>query len=139
MLFYFIIFKVFSSTCPAAVWDMESQGLFSEDASARNGKSVYQVLTRVFDAAYEGNRAPVPLFVHGAWLQDNVEDVVRFVGERCVGAASSAVAGRPAGAAWQEQAVLTCAGMVWVGSTAGQEEPTVQSAGPAWHWTHRAV
>ncbi|PRW33708.1 polysaccharide deacetylase [Chlorella sorokiniana] len=61
------------------VWDMEPEGLFSEDASARGGKSVYQVLTRIFDAAYEGNRAPVPLFVHGPWLQDNVEDVAQFV------------------------------------------------------------
>ncbi len=64
----------------SAVWDMESEGLFSKDASARNGKSVYQVLVGIFDAAYGGNRAPVPLFVHGGWLQENVEDVARFVG-----------------------------------------------------------
>lgn len=66
---------------PDAVWDMESEGLFSREASSRGGRSVYETLIHIFDAAYDGNRAPVPLFVHGAWLQENVQDVAQFVGK----------------------------------------------------------
>jgi hypothetical protein len=43
---------------------------------------VYDVLKANFDAAYEGNRAPFPIYVHKFWLttDDNAEDLQRFAG-----------------------------------------------------------
>lgn len=67
---------------PLSVWDLASTGLFSDAEGARQGRSVYEILVRLFEAAYRGNRAPLPLYVHTGWLVDNVADVRRFVGER---------------------------------------------------------
>lgn len=70
---------------PAAVWDLASTGLFSDAEGARKGRSVYEILTGLFDAAYGGNRAPVPIYVHTGWLVENARDVRSFVGG-CSGA-----------------------------------------------------
>ena len=43
---------------------------------------MYDVLRANFDAAYEGNRAPFPIYVHRFWLttKDNAKDLQRFAG-----------------------------------------------------------
>lgn len=50
------------------VWDLSPTGLFSSDPSDRGGRSILQVLNSTFQAAYAGNRAPVPIFVHSSFF-----------------------------------------------------------------------
>lgn len=63
------------------MWDLASTGLFSGDEEARAGHGTYEILVDLFEAAYSGNRAPVPLYVHVDWLVENARDVRRFAGE----------------------------------------------------------
>jgi hypothetical protein len=45
--------------------------------------STFDILKSEFDAAYRGNRAPFPIFIHFYWLDaaDNLEQLRKFVGE----------------------------------------------------------
>lgn len=43
-----------------------------------DGDNAYEILKANFDAAYNGNRAPLPIFIHTPWLGDNVNDVKKF-------------------------------------------------------------
>ncbi|PSC71479.1 polysaccharide deacetylase [Micractinium conductrix] len=55
---------------------------FNYSCMCNAGKpSPYEVLKRHFDAAYAGNRAPMPVYVHPFWLRagDNVKELRRFV------------------------------------------------------------
>lgn len=38
---------------------------------------VYDLLMQNFMASYNGNRAPVPIFVHSPWLQDMVSIIIK--------------------------------------------------------------
>ena len=42
--------------------------------------SVFDILKENFDAAYNGNRAPFPIFIHTPWLKDHKGDVQQFAG-----------------------------------------------------------
>lgn len=46
------------------------------------GQGAFDILRANFDAAYNGNRAPMPLFVHAFFLKhgSNLADVERFIG-----------------------------------------------------------
>lgn len=46
-------------------------------------QSSFDILRANFDEAYAGNRAPMPLYVHGFFLKhgSNLADVERFIGE----------------------------------------------------------
>ena len=63
---------------------------------------VHDILKKNFDAAYKGNRAPMPLFIHTPWLEKHVEAVQSFAGGRpaapcwrSCGSMSSSAAARP--------------------------------------------
>lgn len=47
----------------------------------RSSGSAFDVLKANFDASYAGNRAPFPLFTHSPYLEDNMGDLQRFIGE----------------------------------------------------------
>ena len=53
--------------------------------------SVLDVLRANFEAAYAGNRAPLPVFVHGYWLAagDNAEQLGKFVGAQAASVGSA--------------------------------------------------
>jgi hypothetical protein len=56
--------------------------LLGPPACSDEAHPVYDVLKANFDAAYEGNRAPFPIFVHKFWLttDNNAKDLQRFAG-----------------------------------------------------------
>lgn len=66
---------------------------------AHGGPSAYDILKANFDAAYTGNRAPMPVYVHSFFLRagNNLQDVQRFLG------------------AWR--AALACWGAGWTAGT----------------------
>lgn len=67
---------------PAAVWDLSPSGLFSVDPDDRGGRSILEVLNATFRAAYDGNRAPVPIFVHSSFFTpEGLNAMQRFAGE----------------------------------------------------------
>lgn len=71
------------------LWTLSALGLFSMDLGDAN-RSAYAVLKANFDAAYNGNRAPLPIYVHTPWFTPaNVADMKRFagawVGLQCAG------------------------------------------------------
>lgn len=80
--------SLFRPPCPA-VWDLASTGLFAGGVAMGGGAAeggegaVYNTLVGLLEAAYRGNRAPLPVFVHTGWLVANQRDVRRFVGEPC--------------------------------------------------------
>lgn len=60
---------------------------------------MFDILKANFDAAYNGNRAPLPIFIHSPWLRQgsNLEDLQRFAGgasgrSGCAAGASSKLA-----------------------------------------------
>lgn len=63
------------------MWDLSPTGLFSSDPSDRGGRSILQVLNSTFQAAYAGNRAPVPIFVHSSFFSpEGAAAMQRFAG-----------------------------------------------------------
>jgi hypothetical protein len=46
---------------------------------------VFDLLKANFDAAYGGNRAPMPIFIHTPWLAKNRDAVAAFAGTCCCG------------------------------------------------------
>ncbi|KAL4446727.1 hypothetical protein ABPG77_007971 [Micractinium sp. CCAP 211/92] len=61
------------------VWDLSPTGLFSTDPADRGGRSILQVLNSTFQAAYKGNRAPMPIFVHSSFFSaEGVAALQRF-------------------------------------------------------------
>ncbi|PRW05840.1 hypothetical protein C2E21_9462 [Chlorella sorokiniana] len=63
------------------LWVLAAKGLYSMDYGDASN-SVYDVLKANFDAAYNGNRAPMPIFIHTPWLTtDHIADVKKFAGK----------------------------------------------------------
>ncbi|KAL4425399.1 hypothetical protein ABPG75_009415 [Micractinium tetrahymenae] len=61
------------------VWDLSPTGLFSSDPADRGGRSILEVLNGTFQAAYTGNRAPMPIFVHSSFFTaEGVAAMQRF-------------------------------------------------------------
>ncbi|PRW59662.1 polysaccharide deacetylase [Chlorella sorokiniana] len=59
-----------------------TKGVWSMDyAEGRSADDVFNILKQNFDAAYNGNRAPIPIFIHTPWLanRDQLKGVMRFV------------------------------------------------------------
>ncbi|PSC74206.1 left border a [Micractinium conductrix] len=53
---------------------------FSMDPTAATPDALFGLLKKSFDAAYDGNRAPFPLFVHAPWFTfDNTKAAIQFV------------------------------------------------------------
>ncbi|EFN55781.1 hypothetical protein CHLNCDRAFT_145232 [Chlorella variabilis] len=55
---------------------------FNYDCNCMNDThSTYDIIKSQFDAAYNGNRAPFPVFIHIYWLQaqDNTKELERFI------------------------------------------------------------
>lgn len=71
---------------PPAVWVLSVLGLeFTMDVGFYGGRGVYDPLMAAFEAAYKGNRAPVPIFVHTTWVQKDpsrLEELKQFAGGR---------------------------------------------------------
>jgi hypothetical protein len=63
----------------AAVWDLNAYGIYSMDYGDGSHDAL-DVLKQNFDAAYSGNRAPLPVFIHSPWLADNLGAMEKFVG-----------------------------------------------------------
>lgn len=64
------------------VWQLTETGTaYSMDYGMDSGEDVYKILKDNFKAAYEGNRAPFPIFVHTPWLSESehLKDLKRFV------------------------------------------------------------
>lgn len=62
------------------IWNLWLDGTpYSMDYGS--GSNAYAILKSNFDAAYAGNRAPLPIFVHEPWLKagSNLADLKRFV------------------------------------------------------------
>ncbi|PRW60004.1 polysaccharide deacetylase [Chlorella sorokiniana] len=56
------------------VWSMD----YAEDKSADD---IFNIMKQNFDAAYGGNRAPIPIFIHTPWLQnkEHLKGIQKFV------------------------------------------------------------
>ncbi|EFN51596.1 hypothetical protein CHLNCDRAFT_139978 [Chlorella variabilis] len=64
------------------VWQLlNDDGVWSMDYGQSPSADAYRVLKNAFDAAYSGNRAPLPIFIHTPWLEEHAGDVKRFLGE----------------------------------------------------------
>ncbi len=48
---------------------------------ARDGRDSYALLKEAFDAAYDGNRPPLPVFIHTSWFGSHLPGMLRFMGE----------------------------------------------------------
>ncbi|KAI7841427.1 hypothetical protein COHA_004822 [Chlorella ohadii] len=77
------------------LWVLAAKGLYSMDyGDATN--SVYDVLKANFDATYDGNRSPMPIYIHTPWLTTaHIADLKKFAGEcgkASVGVASGLLA-----------------------------------------------
>ncbi|KAL4420561.1 hypothetical protein ABPG75_010217 [Micractinium tetrahymenae] len=62
------------------IWDLVAADAseFSMDYGDASHKP-YDILKANFDAAYNGNRAPMPVYTHTPWLVDHVADMQKFV------------------------------------------------------------
>ncbi|EFN52368.1 hypothetical protein CHLNCDRAFT_138797 [Chlorella variabilis] len=61
------------------VWDLSALGgPYTMDYGDDGDHSVFDILKENFDAAYNGNRAPFPIFIHTPWLKDHKGDVQQF-------------------------------------------------------------
>lgn len=47
---------------------------------AKDSRGAYKILKSSFDAAYEGNRAPLPIFIHTSWFEDHLDGMLQFIG-----------------------------------------------------------
>lgn len=62
------------------VWQLiDKDTPYSMDYAGDGVLDVYKLLIDSFDAAYNGNRAPFPIFVHTPWLEANKKDLKRFL------------------------------------------------------------
>jgi hypothetical protein len=55
------------------------------DPGFYGGKGVYEPLRAAFDAAYGGNRAPLPVYIHTTWVEKDpgrLDELKRFAGGR---------------------------------------------------------
>lgn len=51
-----------------AVWVLQALGLeFTMDVGYYGGRGVYEPLMAAFEQTYNGNRAPLPIFLHTTW------------------------------------------------------------------------
>lgn len=51
--------------------------------AADGGRGVYEPLKAAFELAYNGNRAPLPIYLHTTWVDkdpERVEELERFAG-----------------------------------------------------------
>jgi hypothetical protein len=46
----------------------------------KDGRDSYDILKEAFDAAYGGNRAPLPIFIHTSWFAGHLPGMLRFMG-----------------------------------------------------------
>ncbi|EFN54021.1 hypothetical protein CHLNCDRAFT_136061 [Chlorella variabilis] len=46
---------------------------------AKDSRGAYKILKSSFDAAYEGNRAPLPIFIHTSWFEDHLDGMLQFI------------------------------------------------------------
>ncbi|PSC74519.1 Myb-related B isoform A [Micractinium conductrix] len=54
---------------------------FTMDVGYYGGRGVYEPLMEAFDLAYNGNRAPLPIYVHTTWVDKNpsrIDELQRF-------------------------------------------------------------
>lgn len=73
---------------------MSATGLFAVKDDGAMGEDAFDILKAAFNAAYEGNRAPLPIYVHSYWFSNGtVADMQRFAGECVAGWASTRAAG----------------------------------------------
>ena len=57
--------------------------VYSMDYDSDNAVDLYSFMKNIFDVSYNGNRAPVPIFIHTPWFNANrTADLVKFRGER---------------------------------------------------------
>ncbi|PSC74020.1 polysaccharide deacetylase [Micractinium conductrix] len=62
------------------VWDLDAIGDYAMDYGSAS-QPAFDVLKANFDAAYAGNRAPFPIFVHTPWFSKpatNLADMIKF-------------------------------------------------------------
>ncbi|EFN50572.1 hypothetical protein CHLNCDRAFT_136266, partial [Chlorella variabilis] len=58
----------------------EGENGFTMDPEAASSDQLYELLKTSFDAAYEGNRAPFPIFLHAPWFTyNNSQGFLRFM------------------------------------------------------------
>ncbi len=66
------------------MWETQVLGLeFTMDVGYYGGKGVYAPLKAAFDAAYTGNRAPVPIYIHTTWVEKDpkrLDELKQFAG-----------------------------------------------------------
>lgn len=75
------------------LWPLAAKGLYSMDCGADGLFSVFDILKANFDAAYSGNRAPLPTYIHTPWLSTaHVADMQRFAGGEREGSRQAALA-----------------------------------------------
>ncbi|KAI3430406.1 hypothetical protein D9Q98_005001 [Chlorella vulgaris] len=60
------------------VWNLDALGSYTMDYGADGKHPVFDLLKANFDAAYGGNRAPMPIFIHTPWLAKNRDAVAAF-------------------------------------------------------------
>ncbi|KAL4427129.1 hypothetical protein ABPG77_001133 [Micractinium sp. CCAP 211/92] len=60
------------------LYDLSADGIYSMDYGD-DSHDAYDVLKANFDAAYSGNRAPMPVYIHSPWLVDHVSDMEKFI------------------------------------------------------------
>ncbi|KAL4459141.1 hypothetical protein ABPG75_014006 [Micractinium tetrahymenae] len=60
------------------LYDLSADGVYSMDYGD-DSHDAYDVLKANFDAAYDGNRAPMPVYIHSPWLVDHVSDMKKFI------------------------------------------------------------
>ncbi|PRW56282.1 hypothetical protein C2E21_4979 [Chlorella sorokiniana] len=64
------------------MWVLQALGLeFTMDVGFYGGRGVYDPLMAAFEQTYNGNRAPLPIFLHTTWVEknpDRVNELERF-------------------------------------------------------------
>jgi hypothetical protein len=64
------------------VWDLSATGLFALKDDGSMGGDAFRILKSAFDVAYDGNRAPLPIYVHSYWFSNTtVADMQQFTGK----------------------------------------------------------
>ncbi|KAI7840372.1 hypothetical protein COHA_005916 [Chlorella ohadii] len=67
------------------MWVLQALGLeFTMDVGYYGGRGVYEPLMAAFEETYNGNRSPLPIFLHTTWVEknpDRVNELERFAGK----------------------------------------------------------
>ncbi|KAI7844630.1 hypothetical protein COHA_001720 [Chlorella ohadii] len=63
------------------VWQIKQEDSRGQTKGVRSADDLFKILKQNFDAAYNGNRAPLPIFIHTPWLanKESLRGVMRFV------------------------------------------------------------